>query len=49
MADLCFFIAPKPKKRRQDVVKKLQFGVDPGDDITPPSSPEIYDRPAIDG
>ncbi|XP_016360349.1 chromosome transmission fidelity protein 18 homolog [Sinocyclocheilus anshuiensis] len=42
-------LTPKPKKRRQDVVKKLQFGVENGDDITPPSSPEVYDRPARDG
>lgn len=42
-------LTPKPKKRRQDVVKKLQFGAEAGDDITPPSSPEVYDRPAIDG
>ncbi|XP_026115555.1 chromosome transmission fidelity protein 18 homolog [Carassius auratus] len=42
-------LTPKPKKRRQDVVKKLQFGVENGDDITPPSSPEVYDRPAREG
>ncbi|XP_056618848.1 chromosome transmission fidelity protein 18 homolog [Triplophysa dalaica] len=42
-------LTPKPKKRRQDVVKKLQFGVDTGDDITPPSSPEVYDGTARDG
>ncbi|XP_016135111.1 chromosome transmission fidelity protein 18 homolog [Sinocyclocheilus grahami] len=42
-------LTPKPKKRRQDVVKKLQFGVENCDDITPPSSPEVYDRPARDG
>ncbi|XP_073698781.1 chromosome transmission fidelity protein 18 homolog [Garra rufa] len=40
-------LTPKPKKRRQDVAKKLQF--ENGDDITPPSSPEVYDRPARDG
>ncbi|RXN06393.1 chromosome transmission fidelity 18-like protein [Labeo rohita] len=39
-------LTPKPKKRRQDVAKKLQF--ENGDDITPPSSPEVYDRPARD-
>uniref|UniRef100_A0A8C1RSB9 Chromosome transmission fidelity protein 18 homolog n=1 Tax=Cyprinus carpio TaxID=7962 RepID=A0A8C1RSB9_CYPCA len=41
-------LTPKPKKRRQDAVKKLQFGVENSDDITPPSSPEVYDRPARD-
>ncbi|KTF76075.1 hypothetical protein cypCar_00027027 [Cyprinus carpio] len=45
---LKFRVAPKPKKRRQDAVKKLQFGVENSDDITPPSSPEVYDRPARD-
>uniref|UniRef100_A0AAY4CQT5 Chromosome transmission fidelity protein 18 homolog n=1 Tax=Denticeps clupeoides TaxID=299321 RepID=A0AAY4CQT5_9TELE len=34
--------SPKAKKRKCDVVKKLRFGLDAGDDITPPSSPEIY-------
>uniref|UniRef100_A0A8C2L4A7 Chromosome transmission fidelity protein 18 homolog n=1 Tax=Cyprinus carpio TaxID=7962 RepID=A0A8C2L4A7_CYPCA len=29
--------------------KKLELGVENGDDITPPSSPEVYDRPARDG
>uniref|UniRef100_A0A671LHD4 Chromosome transmission fidelity protein 18 homolog n=1 Tax=Sinocyclocheilus anshuiensis TaxID=1608454 RepID=A0A671LHD4_9TELE len=42
-------LTPKSKKRRQDVAKKLEFGVENGDDITPPSSPEVYDRPARDG
>ncbi|XP_065110325.1 chromosome transmission fidelity protein 18 homolog [Paramisgurnus dabryanus] len=42
-------LTPKPKKRRQDVAKKLQFGVDDDDDITPPSSPEVYDGPARNG
>nr|AAI65459.1 Zgc:113153 protein [Danio rerio] len=42
-------LTPKPKKRRQDVAKKLQFGVDQDDDITPPSSPEVYDREVRDG
>ncbi|XP_043097625.1 chromosome transmission fidelity protein 18 homolog isoform X2 [Puntigrus tetrazona] len=42
-------LTPKPKKRRQDVAKKLEFDVENGDDITPPSSPEVYDRPARDG
>uniref|UniRef100_A0A673KJX4 Chromosome transmission fidelity protein 18 homolog n=1 Tax=Sinocyclocheilus rhinocerous TaxID=307959 RepID=A0A673KJX4_9TELE len=41
LISLGFLTAPKPKKRRQDVVKKLQFGVENGDDITPPSSPEF--------
>ncbi|KAL1282730.1 hypothetical protein QQF64_001533 [Cirrhinus molitorella] len=40
-------LTPKPKKRRQDVAKKLQF--ENGDDITPPSSPEVYDKPAREG
>ncbi|XP_028827911.1 chromosome transmission fidelity protein 18 homolog isoform X1 [Denticeps clupeoides] len=35
-------LTPKAKKRKCDVVKKLRFGLDAGDDITPPSSPEIY-------
>ncbi|XP_051983119.1 chromosome transmission fidelity protein 18 homolog isoform X2 [Xyrauchen texanus] len=42
-------LTPKPKKRRQDVVKKLEFCVEHGDDITPPSSPEIYDKSARHG
>ncbi|XP_055062012.2 chromosome transmission fidelity protein 18 homolog [Misgurnus anguillicaudatus] len=42
-------LTPKPKKRRQDVAKKLQFGVENDDDITPPSSPEVYDGPARNG
>ncbi|XP_051559515.1 chromosome transmission fidelity protein 18 homolog isoform X2 [Myxocyprinus asiaticus] len=42
-------LTPKPKKRRQDVVKKLEFCVEHGDDITPPSSPEVYDKSARDG
>ncbi|KAJ8363965.1 hypothetical protein SKAU_G00127960 [Synaphobranchus kaupii] len=37
--------SPKSKRRRQDVAKKLQFGMsDDGHDITPPSSPEDYSR-----
>uniref|UniRef100_A0A8C1RSP0 Chromosome transmission fidelity protein 18 homolog n=1 Tax=Cyprinus carpio TaxID=7962 RepID=A0A8C1RSP0_CYPCA len=48
LISLWFLTAPKPKKRRQDAVKKLQFGVENSDDITPPSSPEVYDRPARD-
>uniref|UniRef100_A0A672MVV8 Chromosome transmission fidelity protein 18 homolog n=1 Tax=Sinocyclocheilus grahami TaxID=75366 RepID=A0A672MVV8_SINGR len=47
LISLWFLTAPKPKKRRQDVVKKLQFGVENCDDITPPSSPEVYDRPQV--
>uniref|UniRef100_A0A672L952 CTF18, chromosome transmission fidelity factor 18 homolog (S. cerevisiae) n=1 Tax=Sinocyclocheilus grahami TaxID=75366 RepID=A0A672L952_SINGR len=46
-------LTPKPKKKRQDVAKKMEFGVENGDDITPPSSPEfmhitvkLYYRPA---
>ncbi|XP_018612475.1 chromosome transmission fidelity protein 18 homolog [Scleropages formosus] len=36
-------LTPKPKRRRQDVAKKLHFGLeDNGRDITPPSSPEEY-------
>ncbi|XP_077061394.1 chromosome transmission fidelity protein 18 homolog [Siphateles boraxobius] len=42
-------LTPKPKKRRQDVAKKLQFGVEHTDDITPPSSPEVYNRRVRDG
>ncbi|KAJ8413533.1 hypothetical protein AAFF_G00080400 [Aldrovandia affinis] len=39
--------SPKSKRLRQDVAKKLQFGLlDGGTDITPPSSPEDYGRPA---
>ncbi|TRY77674.1 hypothetical protein DNTS_017957 [Danionella cerebrum] len=41
-------LTPKPKKRRQDVVKKLEFGVELND-ITPPSSPETYVKPSRDG
>uniref|UniRef100_A0A9J8CE97 Chromosome transmission fidelity protein 18 homolog n=1 Tax=Cyprinus carpio carpio TaxID=630221 RepID=A0A9J8CE97_CYPCA len=43
LISLWFLTAPKPKKRRQDAVKKLQFGVENSDDITPPSSPEFMD------
>ncbi|XP_061088741.1 chromosome transmission fidelity protein 18 homolog [Conger conger] len=39
--------SPKSKRPRQDVAKKLQFGLsDGGHDITPPSSPEDYSRSA---
>uniref|UniRef100_A0A8C9STX2 Chromosome transmission fidelity protein 18 homolog n=1 Tax=Scleropages formosus TaxID=113540 RepID=A0A8C9STX2_SCLFO len=41
--------APKPKRRRQDVAKKLHFGLeDNGRDITPPSSPEEYPHGLLD-
>ncbi|KAK2817720.1 hypothetical protein Q7C36_021653 [Tachysurus vachellii] len=36
-------LTPKAKKRKQDVAKKLHFEVT-GDEITPPSSPEAYQR-----
>uniref|UniRef100_A0A3B3Q2M7 Chromosome transmission fidelity protein 18 homolog n=1 Tax=Paramormyrops kingsleyae TaxID=1676925 RepID=A0A3B3Q2M7_9TELE len=37
------FPAPKAKRQRQDVVKKLKFdSADDGKEITPPSSPEEY-------
>ncbi|XP_062866483.1 chromosome transmission fidelity protein 18 homolog [Trichomycterus rosablanca] len=35
-------LTPKAKKQKQDVAKKLQFNAANGDDITPPSSPEVY-------
>ncbi|XP_035259553.1 chromosome transmission fidelity protein 18 homolog [Anguilla anguilla] len=39
------FHSPKSKRCRQDVAKKLKFGLsDGGHDITPPSSPEDYSR-----
>uniref|UniRef100_A0A9J7ZDF6 CTF18, chromosome transmission fidelity factor 18 homolog (S. cerevisiae) n=1 Tax=Cyprinus carpio carpio TaxID=630221 RepID=A0A9J7ZDF6_CYPCA len=37
------------EKRDKMWQKKLELGVENGDDITPPSSPEVYDRPARDG
>ncbi|XP_030636662.1 chromosome transmission fidelity protein 18 homolog [Chanos chanos] len=38
-------LTPKAKKRKQDVAKRLQFSqMHEGDDITPPSSPEVYER-----
>nr|XP_006637330.2 PREDICTED: chromosome transmission fidelity protein 18 homolog [Lepisosteus oculatus] len=39
-------LTPRPKRRRREAVKKLQFtqtgGGEPEDDISPPSSPEDY-------
>ncbi|XP_072513774.1 chromosome transmission fidelity protein 18 homolog [Salminus brasiliensis] len=45
-------LTPKAKRRKQDVAKKLLFDGTQDDDITPPSSPEVYDtsersRPAF--
>ncbi|KAI4881610.1 hypothetical protein NFI96_027905 [Prochilodus magdalenae] len=37
-------LTPKAKRRKQDVAKKLQFDGTQEDDITPPSSPEVYER-----
>ncbi|GAA6080604.1 chromosome transmission fidelity protein 18 homolog, partial [Tachysurus ichikawai] len=36
-------LTPKAKKRKQDVAKKLHFEAT-RDEITPPSSPEVYQR-----
>ncbi|KAL2086440.1 hypothetical protein ACEWY4_017499 [Coilia grayii] len=37
-------LTPLPKRRKYDVAKKLTFNSAHDDDITPPSSPEVYER-----
>ncbi|KAL6481294.1 hypothetical protein MHYP_G00093740 [Metynnis hypsauchen] len=37
-------LTPKAKRRKQDVAKKLQFDATEDDGITPPSSPEVYEK-----